>query len=181
LELELSKSFAMKDLRLAKKILGMKIVRDRKKRLIGLSKKSYIEIVLEIFNIDKAKSVGCPLTSHLKLSSNQCPTSEKDKEEMQKIPYALMYAMVYTRTDIAHTVGVVSRFLFNLGKEHWAAVKWILRYLRGTSKVCLCFGDSMPMLDGFTNSDMVGDVNSRKSTSRYVMTFARGAVAWKSK
>ncbi|XP_020245071.1 endoglucanase 12-like [Asparagus officinalis] len=38
-----------------------------------------------------------------------------------------------------YSVGVVSRCLANLGKEHWAAVKWILRYLRGTSKKCLCF------------------------------------------
>ena len=136
--------------------------------------------------MDKAKSVGCPLAGHFKLSSNQCPTSEKDKEEMQKVPYAsavgsLMYAMVCTRPDIAHAVGVVSRFLSNPGKEHWAAVKWILRYLRGTSKVCLCFGDGKPMLDGFTDSDMAGDVDSRKSTSGYLMTFAGGAVAWQSK
>ena len=135
--------------------------------------------------MDKAKSVGCPLAGHFKLSSNQCPTSEKDKEEMLKIPYALavgslMYAMVCTRPDIAHAVGVVSRFLSNPGKEHWAAVKWILRYLRGTSKVCLCFGNGKPMLDGFTDSDMAGDVDSRKSTSGYLMTFAGGAVAWQS-
>ena len=36
----------------------------------------------------------------------------------------------HTRPDIAHVVGVVGRFLENLGKEHWEAVKWILRYLR---------------------------------------------------
>jgi hypothetical protein len=64
---------------------------------------------------------------------------------MKKVPYAsavcnLMYAIVCTRLDIAHVVGVVSRFLSNLGKKHCATVKWILRYLRGTSRVCLCFG-----------------------------------------
>ena len=57
---------------------------------------------------------------------------------MSKVPYALavgslMYAMVCTRPDIAHAVGVVSRYMNNLGKEHWMAVKWILRYLRGTT------------------------------------------------
>ncbi|KAF5945758.1 hypothetical protein HYC85_015986 [Camellia sinensis] len=128
--------------------------------------------------MNKAKPVGCPLASHFKLSSNQCPTSEKDKEEMQKVPYAsvvgsLMYAMVCTRPNIAHIVGVVSRFLSNPGKEHWAAIKWILRYLRGTSKVCLCFGDGKPMLDGFTDSDMAGDIDSRKSTSGNIVQVAR--------
>ncbi|RVW34929.1 Retrovirus-related Pol polyprotein from transposon TNT 1-94 [Vitis vinifera] len=51
---------------------------------------------------------------------------------MRKVPYAsavgsLMYAMVCTMPDIAHAVGVVSRFISNPGKEHWAIVKWILR------------------------------------------------------
>ena len=92
-----------------------------------------------------------------------------------------MYAMVCTRPDIAHSVGVVSRFLSNPGKEHWDAVKWILRYLRGTSKMCLCFGDGKPVLTGYTDADMAGDVDSRKSTSGYLITFAGGAVSWQSR
>ena len=76
-----------------------------------------------------------------------------------------MYAMVYTRLDIYHAVGVVSRFLENPGKAHWEAVKWIFRYLRGTSKVCLSFGESEPSLEGYTDFDMAGDLDCRKSTS----------------
>ena len=73
--------------------------------------------------MSKAKVVCSPLVGHLKLNSKQCPTSEKDMKEMSKVPYAsvvgsLMYAMVYTRLDIAHVIGVVSRFLANPGKEH---------------------------------------------------------------
>ena len=41
-----------------------------------------------------------------------------------------------TKLDIAYVVGVVSRFIGNLGKEHWVAVKWIVRYMRGTSSIC---------------------------------------------
>ena len=96
------------------------------------------------------------------------------------MPYALamgslMYAMVCTRPDIAHAVGVVSRFLSNPGKEHWVVVKWILKYLRGTSKTCLCFGTEKPVLVRCTNVDMAGDIDSRKSTSGYLITFSRGA------
>ena len=73
-----------------------------------------------------------------------CPTTKEEKEGKAKVPYSsavgsLMYAMVCTRPDIAHAIGVVSRFLENSGKEHWEAVKWILRYLRGTTRDCLCF------------------------------------------
>ena len=92
-----------------------------------------------------------------------------------------MYAMVCTRLDISHVVRVVSRFLYNPEKEHWTAVKWILRYLRGTSRLCLCFGDDEPVLEGYTDADMAGDTDSRKSTSGFLMTFAGGAVSWQSK
>ena len=62
---------------------------------------------------------------------------------MSHVPYSsavgsLMYAMVYTRPDIAHAVGVLSRFMSNPGKEHWTAVKRVFRYLRGTSDYGLC-------------------------------------------
>ncbi|KAL9254347.1 Retrovirus-related Pol polyprotein from transposon TNT 1-94-like protein [Drosera capensis] len=92
-----------------------------------------------------------------------------------------MYAMVCTRPDIAHAVGVVSRFLSNPGKQHWEAVKWILRYLKGTSKLCLSFGKGELVLEGYTDADMAGDLDHRKSTSGYVFTFAGGAVSWQSK
>ena len=123
------------------------------------------------------------LGSHLKLSSKQSPSSEKEKEEMRKVPYAsavgsLMYVMVCTRPDIAHAVGVVIKFLSNLDKEHWVAVKWILKYLRGTSKTCLCFGIDKPMLLGCTDVDMAGDVDSRKITSRYLITFSGRVMSW---
>ena len=105
------------------------------------------------------------------------------KGEMLVIPYSLeigslIYAMVCTHPDISHAVGVVSRFLENPGKAHWEAVKWIFRFLRGTSKVCLSFGGLEPSLEGFTDSDMVGDLDCRKSTSGYLFTFAGGVISW---
>ena len=64
---------------------------------------------------------------------------------MSRVPYSsaigsLMYAMVFIRPDIAHTVGVVRWYMDNPGKKHWEAVKLILRYLRGTATHGLCFG-----------------------------------------
>ena len=73
---------------------------------------------------------------------------------MSRIPYSsavesLMYAMVCRRPDIAHVVRVVSRYMNNLGKEHWKAVQWILKYLRGTTSHALCFGGSDTVLQGY--------------------------------
>ena len=60
-------------------------------------------------------------------------------------------------------------------------MKWIFRYLKGTLKVCLSFGESEPSLEAYIYSDMAGDLNCRKSTSRYLFTFAGGAKSWQSK
>jgi hypothetical protein len=141
---------------------------------------------LDRFNVSKVKPVSSPLAGHLNISSKQSPTSKKENEEMKKVSYAspvgsLMYAMVCTRPDIAHVVGVVSRFLSNPSKEHWAIVKWILKYLRCTSRVYLCFDNGKQVLDGFTDADMAGDIGSRKSNSGYLTTYSGGVVSWQSR
>ena len=105
---------------------------------------------------------------------------------MKKVHYAstvgsLMYVMVYIRPDITHAVGIVSHFLSNPEREHWNDVKWVMRYLCGTSSLSLCFGTGKPILCGYTDSNMVGDVDTRKSTSGYLVTFAGGAVSWQSR
>jgi len=63
---------------------------------------------------------------------------------MLEVPYAstvgsLVYVMVGTRPVIAQATGVVSRYMSNPGKEHRRAVKWILRYLKGSSDMILCY------------------------------------------
>ncbi|KAL6333801.1 hypothetical protein AAG906_028987 [Vitis piasezkii] len=158
----------MKDLGFTSQILGIKISRDRTNRKLQLSQENYIEKVLDKFNMGKTKPMSSPLGSYLKLSSKQNPSSEKEKEEMRKVPYAsavgsLMYAMVCTRPDIAHVVGV-------------AVVKWILRYLRGTSKTCLYFGTDKLVLVECTNADMIGNVDSKKFTFGYLITFSGSSV-----
>ena len=115
----------------------MNICRDKKNRKLTLSQADYVEKVLQRFSMENAKAVSTPLPGHLKLTKDMCPKTQEEKDKMSKVPYAsvvgsLMYAMVCTRPDIAHAVGVVSRYMSHPGIEHWNAVKWILRYLRGT-------------------------------------------------
>ena len=60
-------------------------------------------------------------------------------------------------------------------------MKWILRYLRGTNCLKLYFGGDKPTLVGYTDFDMAGDIDSRRSTSGYVIKFVGGVVARKSR
>lgn len=92
-----------------------------------------------------------------------------------------MYDMVCIRPDIAHIVGMVIRYLSNPRKYHWEVVKWVMRYLFDLSNLNLTLGFKKPVLIGYTNSDLAGTLDDRKYTLGYMVTFARGAVAWKSK
>ena len=186
LKKDLFKAFDMKDFGPAQQILGMEITHDRKSKKLWLSQEKYVEQILERFNMKHAKPVGTPLGGHFKLSKKSCPSSMKEKENMVSVPYSstiksLMYAMVCTRPNIAHAIGVVSRFMVNSGKDHQEAMKWIFKYLRGSSKSCLSFGSFKPVLEGYTNANMAGDLDGRKSTSRYLFTFVRGDISWQSK
>lgn len=101
---------------------------------------------------------------------------------MSNIPYllvvgSLMYVMVCTRLDIAHAVSVVSRYMRNPGMEHWNAVKWILRYLRGTKSKELFFKGSNFYLSGFVDFDLAGDIDTRRSTTGYVFTIGGTTVS----
>eukprot|EP01018_Ginkgo_biloba_P037661 Gb_24335 [translate_table: standard] len=137
------------------------------------------------------KPVNTPIPISFKLSAEQCPKTQEDIEDMSHVPYAsavgsLMYAMVYSKLDIAHAVGVVSRYISNLGKEHWTIVKRIFRYLRGTSNFGICYqgrlGQNITVdVQGFVDVDWAGDLNCRRSTSGYVFNLFGGAVSWMSK
>ena len=47
--------------------------------------------------------------------------------------------------------------------------------------MCLTFGGTEPVLEGYTDADTTGDLDGRKSVSRYLFTFAGGAVSWQSR
>ena len=102
---------------------------------------------------------------------------------MSKVSYvlaigSLMYAMVCTRPDIAHAVGVVSRFMSRPGKQHWEAIKWILRYLKGSSDTYLYFTSASLKLQGYVDADFAGDIDSRKSTTGFVFTLSGTTILW---
>ena len=126
--------------------------------------------------MNEAKLVSTPLGSHFKLSKEQSPKTEEKRDHTSKVPYAsaigsLVYAMVCTRPDIAHAVGVVSRFMSRPRKQHWEAIKWIFRYLKGSLDACASL-----KLQGYADADFTGNIDSRKSTIGFVFTLGGTAI-----
>lgn len=92
-----------------------------------------------------------------------------------------MYAIICIRTNIAHPIGIVRRVLSNLGREHWNVIKWKMRYFYGTSSMSLSFCTAKPILYGYTNSYMTGDIDTLKFAANYLITLAGGVVSWQSR
>ncbi|RVW71082.1 Retrovirus-related Pol polyprotein from transposon TNT 1-94 [Vitis vinifera] len=141
----------MKDLGAAKQILGMRIIRDKANGTLKLSQSEYVKKVLSRFNMNEAKPVSTPLGSHFKLSKEQSPKTEEERDHMSKVPYAsaigsLMYAMVCTR-----------------------------------ARHCTCSGSCASLkLQGYVDADFAGDIDSRKSTTEFVFTLGGTAISWTS-
>ena len=168
----LSQNFSMKDLGDAMYILGIRIYRNRSRRLIGLCQAKYIEKILKKFNMWDSKRDFIPFKHGIHLSKSMSPKTYDERERMNKIPYAsaigsLMYAMLCTRPDIAHAVSVTSRYQSNPGEEHWTAVKNIFKYLRRTKDLFLTYGEGELKIEGFRDSDFQSDVDDRKSISGF--------------
>ena len=69
----------------------------------------------------------------------------------------------------------------NPRKQHWEAVKRILRHLRGTASLALCFKQSNLEFQGYVDANMAKDVDGKKSTIGYVYTLGGTTISWVSK
>ena len=182
----LGKCFAMKDLGEAAYILGIRIYRNRSKRLIGLSQSTYLDKILKRFNMLDSKKGYLPMQHGTVLSKKQEPSNVAELEKMSRVPYAsavgsIMYAMTCTRPDVSFALSMVSRFQGNPGESHWTAVKNILKYLRRTKDLLLVYGGKDELrVTGYTDASFQTDRDNSRSQSGWVFVMNGGAVTWKS-
>ncbi|NEY13649.1 hypothetical protein DDE04_09110, partial [Bifidobacterium pseudocatenulatum] len=95
----LGRCFSMKDLGEATYVLGIRIYRDRSRRLLGLSQSAYIDKVLRRFSMQDSKKGSLPMLHGISLSKAQSPSTQEERDRMSRIPYAsaigsIMYAML---------------------------------------------------------------------------------------
>ncbi|TYK21727.1 putative mitochondrial protein [Cucumis melo var. makuwa] len=104
-----------------------------------------------------------------------------DKEKYQCLVGKLIY-LSHTRLDISYAVSAVSQFMQAPSEEHMEAVNKILRYLKTTpSKGFMFRKTDRRAIEAYTDSDWVGSVIDRKSTSSYCTFVWGNLVIWRSK
>ena len=124
-----------------------------------------------------------PIVKGDRFNLEQCPKNDLEWEQIKNIPYvstvgSLMYAQVCTRPAISFVVGMLGRYQSNLGINHWKVAKKVMRYRQGTKDYKLMYRriDNLEVISYF-DSDYVGYINSRTSTSEYVFMLIGGDVS----
>ena len=93
-----------------------------------------------------------------------------------------LMCLTNTRPDICFSVNTLSQFLVEPRHVHLVAAKHVMRYLKGTLDCGLSYdGDHDFTLSGYTDSDWVGSVPDRKSTSGCFLSLGSTMISWKSR
>ena len=172
----LSSKFDMKDFREANLILGIKLT--KLKTGFRISQEHFIVKILRKFNFYDSKPVSTPYDGSLHLKKNN--GSAVSQTEYAQIIGSLMYLMNSSRPDIAYAVNRLSRYTHNSNKDHWTALCRVMKYLRGTIDLGLCYGGYPDVLEGYFDANWISNSDQPKFTSGFIFTLNCGAITWKS-
>lgn len=156
---QLREKFKMKDLGPVQNLLGMQIHRNRKQGKISINQAAYVDNILRKFNMYECNPARTSLDPNQRLDKSMAPKTPDEVKDMEKVPYrealgSVMFLCQGTRPDIAQAITSLSAYSENPGKAHWAAVKRLFRYLKGTRNYTLIYShDVYPTLQGFCDAD----------------------------
>ncbi|XP_014660662.1 uncharacterized protein LOC106804323 [Setaria italica] len=171
-------SFKMSDLGCLSYYLGIEVKQERGR--ITLCQAAYAAKLLERAGMSGCNSTQTPMETRLKLSKKSS-NPPVDPTLFRSIVGSLRY-LVHTRPDISSAVGYVSRFMEKPTTKHFSAVKHLLRYIAGRLHYGIVYtrDDNDLKLQGFSDADMAGDVEDRKSTTSVLFCLGRAPVTWQS-
>jgi hypothetical protein len=146
---------------------------------IILTQHKYASDLLQKTGMDNCKPVSSPMSTSEKLSLFEgIPLGQHDSTQYRSVVGALQY-LALTRPDMSFVVNKVCQFLHPPTIVHWAAIKRILRYLKGCTHIGLKIGRCHSLLiSGFSNADWAGSLDDRQSTEGYAIFLGTNLVSW---
>nr|XP_051202412.1 uncharacterized mitochondrial protein AtMg00810-like [Lolium perenne] len=170
--------FALKDLGPLHYFLGIEVVR----RTDGffLHQRKYAHELLDRAGMLNCKPAATPVDTKSKLSATDGSLAT-DASLYRSIIGALQY-LTLTRPELQYAVQQVCLHMHAPGNPHWAAVKRILRYIRGTMDFGLSLHASTATdIVAYSDADWAGCPDTRRSTSGYCVYFGPSLISWSSK
>jgi histone deacetylase 1/2 len=168
---DLEKEFAIKDLGALHYFLGIEVKRQHGELLMTQAR--YATNILKRVGMEACKPIGTPLSTTEKLSLFEGEKlGPEDSTRCRSIVGALQY-LTLTRPDISFAVNKVCQFLHSPTTTHWAAVKRILRYIKGTTQLGVKIRKSQSnLVIAFTDADWAGCPDDRRSTGGFAVFLA---------
>ena len=174
----LQQEFAMTDLGNLHYFLGVSA--ERSPTGLFLSQAKYAAEILVKANMSSCNPCQTPLEVHSKLSSQDGPPVA-DPTLYRSLAGALQY-LTLTRPDIAHAVQQVCLYMHDPRESHFALIKRILRYIKGTMDYGLALSRSRSHeLVVYSDADWAGCPDTRRSTSGYCVFLGDNLISWSSK
>jgi hypothetical protein len=143
--------------------LGFNAHRDRPNRKHYISQGHYQKALLERFGMETSNPARNPLPSGFKA----LPATDEEAEAARHHAYpqlvgSIRYASTVSRPDLSHAASVLSRFVGKWNETHWATAKHLLRYVRGTTELCLTFDAEAGkrIVLGYADADWGGDLDT---------------------
>eukprot|EP00794_Sanderia_malayensis_P008601 gene8601-9528_t len=112
--------------------------RNRVNKTLFISQPSYLQNTLKRLGMNERKPISTPIEAEKRFHKSLKMKKSSIHKDTKKA-WDLIYASTFTRLDISAAVGMLSKFNANPSKEHWAGVKRVLRYLKGTLNYGLTF------------------------------------------
>ncbi|GKB01805.1 zinc finger, CCHC-type containing protein [Tanacetum coccineum] len=89
--------------------------------------------------------------------------------------------ILLTRPDIAFAIGKLSRYTSNPSSLHWQALGRVFQYLKGTMDYGLTYSGYPSVIEGYSDSSWINNMEDHSSTSGWVFLLGGGAISWTSK
>ncbi|CCF51999.1 uncharacterized protein UHOR_17014 [Ustilago hordei] len=182
---QLSSVFSITDQGNISHIIRLSVQYDRKARTLSIDQNGYIDGVLTKFGMSEAWTAPTPATETIN-SLSPWEANIASAEEVRhyvSLVGSLLWIAQGSRPDIAFAVGCCAQFVANPSREHLAAAKRILRYLKGTMRINLSAREPIGklILTGWADSNWAGSRNCRKLTSGYIFAIDGLICSWLSR
>jgi hypothetical protein len=174
----LQREFAMKDLGPLHHFLGITV--ECRSQSLFLHQRQYAIDILEQAGMSDCKPCSTPVDTQAKLCEDDGPPVA-DATSYRSLTSALQY-LTFSRPDIAYAVQQVCLHMHTAREPHFTALKWILRYLRGSLDYSLLLRPSSTSeLVVYTNANWARCPDTRRSTSSYAVFLGANLVSWDAK
>jgi hypothetical protein len=178
----LNASFSMKDLGSISTVLGIRIRRDRVRKILWADQSHYVKDILKEFQYEDCKPLQVPTDGYecfQPVGAND--TTCESPARYQRALGELNWLLRGTRAELAFVVHNLSQYCHSPCERHWKGIQQVFRYLQGAQSLTLRYEKDSKELLGYSDTDYASDASDRKSTMVYAFILSGAAITWASR